>query len=63
MLTDRHRRIATGEMLAGGLGTTTAPIGDRLRRLRRFLVCDAMQIALNVMQGTCASPAPADAHM
>ena len=43
-LADRPRMIAAGEMLSGGLSIGFAPAGDRLRRMRRFVICDTTQI-------------------
>jgi hypothetical protein len=44
MLADRPRMIAAGAMLYGGLSIGFAPDGDRLRRMRRSVVCDTTQI-------------------
>jgi len=43
-LADRPRMIAARKMLAGGLGFGFAPAGDRLRRMRRSVICDTIQI-------------------
>lgn len=40
-LSDRPRSIAAGEMLTGGLSLVFTPAGDKLRRMRRFVVPDA----------------------
>jgi len=39
--------ISAGEMLAGGLGIGFAPAGDRLRRMRRSVICDTTQIGFH----------------
>jgi len=44
-LADRPRTIAVGEMLAGGLGIVSTPAGDRLHRMRRFVVRHMTQIS------------------
>jgi hypothetical protein len=35
---DRPRMIAGGEMFTGGLSILFAPVGDRFRRMRKFVV-------------------------
>jgi hypothetical protein len=44
ILADRPRMIAAGEMWSGGMNITTVRAGDRLRRLRRFVVRDTPPI-------------------
>jgi hypothetical protein len=51
----RPRLVAAGEILNGGMSLGFISTGDRLRRMRRFVVCDAALISYsryNVMQST-----------
>jgi hypothetical protein len=43
LLADRPHLIAAGEMLNGGLALGLVPAGERWRRMRRFVVCDAFK--------------------
>ena len=45
-LADRPRMIAAGEMLSGGLAIGFTHAGDRLHRMRRFVVRHTAQIVL-----------------
>jgi len=42
---DRPRHVTAGEMLSGGLSIGFTRAGERFRRMRRFVVCDTVQIA------------------
>jgi hypothetical protein len=57
---NRPRMIAGGEMLTGGLFILFAPIGERLRRMRKFVVTilhTFHNLHFNVVQSTSyASP-------
>jgi hypothetical protein len=58
---DRPRMVAAGEILSGGQNLAFAPVGDRLRLMRRYVaICDATQILLihilNLMQSSPYTP-------
>jgi len=59
-LADRPRLVAAGEILTGGLSIGFAHVGDRFRRMRRFVVYDTAQITYflrrNVVQSTSHIP-------
>jgi hypothetical protein len=45
---DRPRMVAGGEIFSGGLSVFFAPVGDRFRRMRKFVVQGTMQVAPNL---------------
>jgi hypothetical protein len=40
LLADRPPMIAAGEMFSGGMSIAFIPFVDRLRRMRRLVICD-----------------------
>jgi hypothetical protein len=48
LLADRPHLIAAGEMLNGGLSIPLAPVGERWRRMRRFVVRDPSKLGHNL---------------
>jgi hypothetical protein len=58
LLADRPPMIAAGEMFSGGMSIAFIPFVDRLRRMRRLVICDTstdLILPFNVIQGTSFS--------